>query len=194
MEFAAIMEFAITAEFVTTAEKAADTDTPAAVEQMAMKSEYEINNALNKYADTVRRICVVYLKNREDTEDIFQNVFLKYALRSSAFESEEHEKAWLIRVTINECKDFLKNIFRRDTVPIDDYVRALSVPDSSQKYEVLDAVLSLPQKYRDVVYLHYYEGFTAPQISELLGKNVNTVYTLLQRSRQMLREKLGGEE
>lgn len=67
---------------------------------------------------------------------------------------------------------------------------ALLPPDNR---EVLEAVLSLPKKYKDVVYLHYYEGYTAPQISRIIGKNVNTIYTLLTRSKQMLREKLGGD-
>ena len=68
-----------------------------------------------------------------------------------------------------------------------------SAPLRPDHREVLEAVLSLPQKYRDVVYLHYYEEYTAPQIGRILGKNVNTVYTLLTRSKKMLREKLGGE-
>ena len=136
---------------------------------------------------------MVHLKNYADTEDIFQTVFLKYVLSSVSFENEEHEKAWLIRVTINACKDLLKSFFRSHIVPLDEIMEqpALLPPDHR---EVLEAVLSLPQKYRDVVYLHYYEDYTAPQISQILGKNVNTIYTLLTRSRQMLREKLGGDE
>ena len=70
-----------------------------------MRSEQEINSAIDRYADTVRRLCVLHLKNSADTEDIFQTVFLKYALHAKPFESEEHEKAWFIRVTINACKD-----------------------------------------------------------------------------------------
>ncbi len=136
---------------------------------------------------------MVHVKNVADTEDIFQTVFLKYVLSSVSFESDSHEKAWIIRVTINACKDLLRNFFRSHTVPLDVLMEqpALLPPDHQ---EVLEAVLSLPPKYKDVVYLHYYEGYTAPQISRILGKNVNTVYTLLTRSRQMLREKLGGEE
>ncbi len=135
---------------------------------------------------------MVHLKNHADTEDIFQTVFLKYVLSSVSFENEEHEKAWFIRVTINACRDLLKSFFRSRTVPLDEILEqpALLLPDNK---EVLEAVLSLPQKYRDVVYLHYYEDYTAPQISRILGKNVNTVYTLLTRSKQMLREKLGGD-
>ena len=156
-----------------------------------MRNEQETVRAIERYSDTVRRLCMVYLKNDADTEDIFQTVFLKYVLSSVSFENEEHEKAWFIRVTVNACKDLLKSFFRRYTVSLEEAEeRAAELPDDHR--EVWEAVFSLPQKYRDVVYLHYYEDYTAPQISRILGKNVNTVYTLLTRSKQMLREKLGG--
>ncbi|HJA93215.1 MAG TPA: sigma-70 family RNA polymerase sigma factor [Candidatus Eisenbergiella merdipullorum] len=157
-----------------------------------MRSEEEVNRAVEQYSDMVRRLCMVHLKNYADTEDIFQSVFLKYVLSSVSFESEEHEKAWFLRVTINACKDQLKSFFRSHTVSLEELTEqpASLSPDNR---EVLEAVLSLPKKYKDVVYLHYYEGYTAPQISRILGKNVNTVYTLLTRSRQLLKEKLGGD-
>lgn len=158
-----------------------------------MRSEQEVNRVIELYGDTVRRLCMIYLKNYADTEDIFQNVFLKYATSSIKFENDEHEKAWFIRVTINKCKDLLKSFFRNRTVSLDDIVEKPEAMPSDYR-EVLEAVLSLPQKYRNVVYLHYYEGYSAPQISHILGKNVNTVYTLLTRSKKMLREKLGGDE
>jgi RNA polymerase sigma-70 factor (ECF subfamily) len=155
-----------------------------------MRSEQEANRAIQRYADTVRRICMVHLKNEADTEDIFQTVFLKYVLSSVSFESDEHEKAWLIRVTINACKDLLKSFFRSRTVPLDELLeQPAAIPPDNR--EVLEAVLSLPQRYRDVVYLHYFEDYTAPEISRVLGKNVNTIYTLLTRSKRLLREKLG---
>ncbi|WP_346676969.1 sigma-70 family RNA polymerase sigma factor [Erysipelatoclostridium sp. An173] len=158
-----------------------------------MRSEQEVNRVIELYGDTVRRLCMIYLKNYADTEDIFQNVFLKYATSSIKFENDEHEKAWFIRVTINKCKDLLKSFFRNRTVSLDDIVEKPEAIPSDYR-EVLEAVLSLPQKYRNVVYLHYYEGYSAPQISHILGKNVNTVYMLLTRSKKMLREKLGGDE
>ncbi len=157
-----------------------------------MRSEQEVNKAIEQYANTVRRLCVIHLKNHADTEDIFQTVFLKYTLSSAVFESQEHEKAWLIRVTINACKDLLKNFFRSHTTSLDELIeQPAELPPDHR--DVLEAVLSLPQKYKDVVYLHYYEEYTAPQISRILGKNVNTIYTLLTRSKQLLREKLGGD-
>ena len=157
-----------------------------------MRSEEEVNRAIERYSDTVRRLCMVHLKNEADTEDIFQTVFLKYVLRSAPFESEEHERAWLIRVTINACRDLLRSFFRSHSVSMDELAH-LPADLPGDHREVLEAVLSLPEKYRQVVYLHYYEQYTAPQIGRLLGKNVNTIYTLLTRARQMLREKLGGD-
>ena len=158
-----------------------------------MRSEEEINTAIEQYADTVKRICIVHLKNHADTEDIFQTVFLKYALSSAVFENTEHEKAWFIRVTINACRDLLRSFFRSRTVPLD-VLADQEAPSFADNREVLEAVLSLPAKYRDVVYLHYYEGYTAPQIGEILEKKTNTVYTLLTRAREQLRSLLVGDE
>lgn len=157
-----------------------------------MRSEEEANRAIERYSDTVRRLCMIHLKNEADTEDIFQTVFLKYVLSSASFESEEHEKAWFIRVTINACRDLLRSFFRKNTVPLDQLLDQ-PAPVGEDHREVLEAVLSLPPRYKDAVYLHYYEGYTAPEIGRILGKNVNTVYTLLGRARQLLKEKLGGE-
>lgn len=157
-----------------------------------MRSEQEVNRAIDLYSDTIRRICMLHLKNTADTEDIFQTVFLKYALSDICFENHEHEKAWLIRVTINACKDLLKS-FWKHTIALDEIIEQPSNISPDHK-EVLEAVLSLPARYRDVVYLHFYEGYTAPEISQILHKNVNTVYTLLNRSKQMLQKKLEGDE
>lgn len=157
-----------------------------------MRSEQEVSAAIGRHADTVRRLCLIRLKNEADTEDIFQNVFLKYALSCVDFESAEHEKAWFIRVTINACKDLLKSFFRSRTVPLEELLeQPAQVPRDYT--DVLEAVLTLPQKYRDVVYLYYYEGYGAEEIGQLLRKSVNTVYTWLTRARKLLREKLGGD-
>lgn len=160
-----------------------------------MRSDEELRGAIGRHADTVRRLCVVHLKSLADTEDVFQTVFLKYALSDTEFQSEEHERAWIIRVTINACKDLLKSFFRRSTVSIDEVLEVVdpSTEGAGSTREVLEAVLALPEKYRDVVYLHYYEGYSAPEMSRLLDKNVNTVYTLLTRARRLLRDALGGD-
>lgn len=105
-----------------------------------MRSEEEASRAIDLYGDTVKRICMVHLKNYSDTEDIFQTVFLKYVLHAPAFDSPEHEKAWIIRVTINACKDLLKSFFRSRTLPLDSITEK---PGQSQpEYSgVLEAVL-----------------------------------------------------
>ena len=157
-----------------------------------MRGEEEAARAIERYGDMVRRLCLVHLKNPADTEDIFQNVFLKYVLSPVVFESPEHEKAWLIRVTLNACKDLVKSFFRSRTVPLEELLDQ-PAPLLEEHREVLEAVLALPRKYRDAVYLHYYEGYTAAEIGKLLGKNTNTVYTLLTRAREQLRKTLGGD-
>ena len=157
-----------------------------------MRSEQEANRAMEQYADTVWRICVLHLKNHADAEDVFQTVFLKYILSTAVFESGEHEKAWMIRVAVNACRDLQRSFFRGRTVPLDE-ILDLPAPLPQEHREVLEAVRGLPPKYRDPVYLHYYEGYSAPEIGAILHKNVNSVYTLLARAKKLLAERLGGD-
>ncbi len=147
---------------------------------------------MEAYADMVRRICFVHLKNRHDTEDVFQNVYMKYLLYEGSFESIEHEKAWFVRVTINACTDWLRALSRRKWVSLEVLEEECVMPGDPSK-EVLEAVLRLPEKYRDVIYLFYYEEYTAVEIAKILKKKENTVYTWLSRAKDILREKLGGE-
>ena len=120
-----------------------------------MRSEEDANRAVDLYGDTVRRICMIHLKNMADTEDIFQTVFLKYVLRTAPFDNPEHEKAWIIRVTANACKDLLKSFFRTRTVSPETLIeRSHGIPEDHS--DVLEAVLALPEKYKDPIYLHYY--------------------------------------
>lgn len=160
-----------------------------------MRSEKEVTNAIKIYGDTVKRVCTVYLRNPTDTEDIFQQVFIKYATRSPRFESSEHEKAWIIRVTINECKDFLKSFYKKNVFPTRQSSliekQSAAVPEEYQG--VLEAVLALPKKYREIIYLFYYEEYTAVEIAEILKENINTVYTRLTRGRELLKAALGDE-
>lgn len=157
-----------------------------------MRSEQEVNRAVEKYADTVFRICILHLKNKSDAEDIFQEVFLKFALNDKEFENANHEKAWIIRVTINACKDLIKSFFRNRTISIDELISVADEEKEDLSY-VLEAVLKLPVKYRDAIYLHYYEGYSALEIGEILGKNENTVYSILSRGKSMLKESLEGD-
>ena len=156
-----------------------------------MRSDAEVRRVINLYADTVKRLCMIYLKNEADTEDIFQTVFLKYFESNVVFENETHEKAWIIRVTINCCKDLLRNFFRSKTISFEEYIRQQPGEEvSGQDFMILEAVLSLPAKYRNVIYLYYYEGYSAQEISEILKKNVNTIYTWLTRAKKKLKAEL----
>ena len=156
-----------------------------------MRSEQEVNLAIERYSDMVLRLCMVSLKNPQDAEDIVQTVFLKYTLSNQIFETADHEKAWLIRVTVNCCRDLLKSFFRKHTVSLDEVAECADQTTPEQS-SVLEAVRLLPKKYREVVYLHYYEGYTAPEIAGILHQNPNTVYTHLSRARDLLKEMLGG--
>lgn len=157
-----------------------------------MKSAADVNRVMEAYADMVRRICFVHLKNRHDTEDVFQNVYMKYMLYEGSFESTEHEKAWFVRVTINACTDWLRSLSRKKWIPLDALAEESAALDDSSK-EILEVILKLPEKYRDVIYFFYYEEYTAVEIAKILGKKENTVYTWLSRARDILRERLGGE-
>ncbi|PWM44013.1 MAG: RNA polymerase subunit sigma-24 [Clostridiales bacterium] len=149
-----------------------------------------VTEALQKHSNMVRRICFMYLHNREDVEDVFQEVFLKLLQTNNAtFENEEHKKAWLCRITINKCKDLCKTFWRKNVDSLEDY--ELPFEDKAES-EVMHAVLSLPKKYKDVVYLFYYEDYTVKQISDLLKQKENTVYSNLHRARELLKQKLGG--
>lgn len=143
--------------------------------------------AIDKHADTVRRICFMYLKNHDDVDDIFQDVFLQLLKSEKDFESDEHEKAWLIRVSINKCKDLHKSFFKSRVCSLDE----IEIPFEDEKEnEVMQEILALPAKFKDAIYLFYYEGYSVPEISKILGIKENTIYSNLHRARASLKEKL----
>ena len=139
-----------------------------------MQTEHDTIRIVETYSDMVRRICLYHLKNIADTEDICQDIFMKYMLYDGNFADAEHEKAWL------------------KTVPLD-VLAEEAVTLEPEQSEVLEAVLSLPAKYKDAIYLHYYEGYSASEIAGLMNSKENTVYSLLSRGRAILKEKLGGD-
>ncbi len=156
-----------------------------------MISEEKCSQAIEEYGDMVKKICFLHLKNDADTQDVFQNVFFKYASHEAPFDSKEHEKAWLIRVTINECNNIYKNIFKR-TVDIDE-LHHLTGQFDFPNTDLMEAVLKLPKKYKEAIYLHYYEGYNANEISSILNRKVNSIYSDLKRGREVLRKELGDD-
>ena len=111
-----------------------------------MRSEQEANRAVERYADMVRRLCLVHLKNEADTEDVFQTVFLKYVLYRGTFESEEHEKAWILRVTLNACRDVLRSLFRARRAP-EEAALAEEAGLPLAKYGVYEEILALDPSF-----------------------------------------------
>lgn len=158
-----------------------------------MRNETEAMRALDLYGDTIRRVCFLHLKNRADVEDVFQEVFLKYILYERPFESDAHEKAWLIRVAVNQCKDILKGFLRRKVYSLEDMDFEPSYSFDAASRDLLNCVLGLPEKYRDVIYLFFFEGYTAVEIARMLDKRENTIYTWLTRGKSRLKESLGGD-
>lgn len=146
--------------------------------------------ALNHFGDMVLRAAFGMVKNRQDAEDIAQEVFLTLVRKCPSFENLEHQKAWLLRATINRCKSHLTSAWIRHRSDLDD---TLPSDFTAEENIVLDAVSALPLKYRQVVYLHYIEGYTAAEIGKLLGINPNTVLSQLSRARGRLKEMLKGE-
>lgn len=153
--------------------------------------EAQAGYLVSTYADMILRVSYQYLKHTYDAEDICQTVFLKYLTSAPAFESSEHEKAWILRTTINACKDHLKRAWFRRTVPMEeaDSVAAPQEPRS----ELTEAMKTLPENYRVSLYLHYYEGYTTKEIACILGKQEATVSQYLSRGRRKLRQMLAEE-
>ena len=142
-----------------------------------------------QYKDTVYKIAYTYCKNTADAEDTFQEVFLRYFKNTSKFTNDEHEKAWLIRVTINCCKKLLGSSWFRKTIQLDENISF----DEKEESEIFYAVMALPQKYRTVVHLYYYEDYSVREIAEIISIKETTVQTQLQRAREMLKSKFKEE-
>ena len=148
-----------------------------------------VAHALKLYGNTILRLSYSYLHNLSDAEDVLQDTLLSLMRNMPCFSSPEHEKAWLMRVAINLCKNKLKSSWFK-TIAIPENFQAEYITD--EESEVLEAVHSLPVKYREVVHLFYYEGYSTFEISSLLQKKESTVRSLLHRSRDKLKKVLKG--
>lgn len=153
-----------------------------------MQKEVKMKEILDKYSDMVYRIALTRCRNKENAEDVFQDVFIKYSEKMPRFESTEHEKAWFIKVTINLTKNVLTSNWNNKTTELDENI----VYDNKQDNGVYSVVCKLPANYRTVIYLLYYEGYKVREISEMMKTNENTIKTWLSRAREILREKLKG--
>jgi RNA polymerase sigma-70 factor (ECF subfamily) len=141
---------------------------------------------VEKYADTVYKLALSRTKDQHSASDVFQEVFYRYFKKRPCFTSDEHEKAWIIRVTINCSKSFLSSFWNKNTVPIDETLAA----EQAETNEIYDVVMQLPMKYRTVIFLFYYEGFTIAEIARAMNQKENTVKSHLFRARTQLKERL----
>lgn len=153
-----------------------------------MMNDEQFTRLVRRYIDTVFRVALNYLRNPADAEDITQTVFEKLLRERKAFESEEHIRNWLIRVAVNECKKLLRSPWRK-VEAIEDYLTAVSF-DNPAHSELYRAVMCLPKKYRIVIYLHYYEGYSTQEIGGIMKIPKNTVCSHLKRGRELLRKEL----
>ena len=157
-----------------------------------MQQDQRAEELVRRYADPILRLSYAYLKNTHDAQDVCQTVFVKLLTEPRDFESPEHEKAYVLRMAANAYKDLLRSPWCKRVCGLD---TVLEVPaPEAEEGSVLAAVNQLPPRYRAVIYLHYYEGYQAAEIGEILGVPLGTVHTRLARGRAKLRTLLGGTE
>lgn len=158
--------------------------------EYSLLTEDEFNNIYQEHKRTVFGIACNYTKSHNDANDIIQEVFMKLYLSKKSFNDEEHIKAWLIRVTINACKKHLLSPWIKRTLPLDD---TILFEDDKEDSELFHAVMSLSKKYRLVVHLYYYEGYSISEISSILDTKESTIKVRLMRARNQLKLKLKEE-
>jgi RNA polymerase sigma-70 factor (ECF subfamily) len=167
------------------------------ITQDAKMADISIESIMQQYSDMVYRLAYARTRNKADAEDLFQEVFLKCHKANQRFSSEEHCKAWLIRVTVNLSKNLLTSAWKKKIVLKDEpswnsenYSTSLLEND---KGEVFYEVLKLPEKYRIVIHLYYYEDYSVSEIANILNRKDSTVKTQLFRARELLKQNLKGE-
>lgn len=152
--------------------------------------DMDFEAVVRKYADSVLSACIMRLKNEADADDCFQNTFLKLYTNPPEFREEEHIKAWLLRVAINECKNFIRDNRRDISLETASPIFYTNVDDQR---DISWALMRLEPEYREVLYLYYVEQYKVKEIAEILDKNPNTVKTMLSRGRKKLKKIYGGD-
>ena len=154
------------------------------MDKIHMEQMYE------KYSDTVFRTAYSIVRNIAEAEDITSDIFMKIFTYEKNFESDEHEKAWIIRITINKCKDLFRSFRIKNRITMESWQFYCETPEESA---VMEAVMKLPEKYRVAVHLFYFEGYSTDEIGQMLGVKGHTVRTRLSRARSQLAKLLGEE-
>lgn len=161
------------------------------MEQKLVK-EQRWNDLVGEYQTMLYRIAFSNMKNRADAEDVVQEAFLRYMKDEKPIQNKEHEKAWLIRTTINICIDILKSSWYRETVAWDESVplaaQNIYLPYQVRDDKTLEAVLKLPVHYRNPIYLFYYEDYSIHEIAGVLNEKEATIKTRLRRGREEVKK------
>lgn len=144
----------------------------------------------SRYSYMLFRICMVHLGNKEDAEEAMQESFLKLIYKRPQFTSREHEKAWLIRVTTNTCRDMLRSVWRKRVVKMEDVESYYDIPSDMH---IMQEILKLPGKYKTIIYLYYFEDYSVREISEILKVSESAVKMSLKRGRDILKIELEGD-
>lgn len=147
-------------------------------------------DAIDKYKDMVYRIALTRTGSKSDADDVFQEVFMRYIRKEMNFESEEHRKAWFIRVTVNCSKKLFSTSWFRKTVPLEENCTTTMPEEEHLVYETL---LTLPKKYKTVLFLYYFEDLSVSEISMTTGTKESTIRSQMTRGREIMREKLKGD-
>ena len=150
----------------------------------------ELERIINQYKKTVYGIAAAMLRNKSDADDVFQEVFLLYYKKNIDFESEAGRKAWLIRVTVNKCRQVNNSIWNTRVDKTDELEIVHEFAFTNEESEVFTAVSELEQKYRVPVILHYFQGLSVNEIADILGERSNTVSVRLNRARKLLKQRL----
>ena len=153
----------------------------------------EYKRLADQYIDMVYRVALNGCKNKYDADDVVQNTFIKLLKCKKQFDTDEHVRNWLIRVAVNECNSLWNSSWRKKVTSLDEREDepAFTTPEKSELY---DLVMKLPPKYRQVVYLYYYEEFSVKEVAEVLRISETAVQTRLQRARKKLKDQLGGRK
>jgi len=154
------------------------------VGQKSLRTDDCMENVIKVYSTMVYRLAFSQTRNKSDADDIYQEVFLRYIRKKPQFETEEHKKAWFIRVTINCCKKMWVSAWIRKMAPIDETIVFETKEETNLHYELQ----KLPMKYRAVIHLFYYEDLSVEEISEILNQKPSTIRTQLTRARYKLKE------
>lgn len=165
-------------------------DTTPSYRSLHADPENEARRLVNTYSNLILRLSFTYLKSTHDAQDICQSVLIKLIEKQEPFQNAEHEKAWVIRATTNACKDTLRNSYRRTSAPLEEAAEH-KAPEKPEGSVVLDAVMKLDQKYREAIYLHYYEGYSIAEIAAITNRTASAVAAHLSRGRKKLRAALG---